>query len=100
MKIPTPKMSEILAEEFMEPFGLSAYALSKQIGVPTSRIQAILHDRRKVTVDTSIRLGRFFNVSPRYFLNLQNDLDVRETEAKSHDEYAKIVPFETAHEAN
>lgn len=99
MKIPTPKMSEILAEEFMEPFGLSAYALSKQIGVPTSRIQAILHDRRKVTVDTSIRLGRFFNVSPRYFLNLQNDLDVREAEEKSHDEYARIVPFETAHQA-
>ncbi|MGZ9850483.1 HigA family addiction module antitoxin [Limosilactobacillus ingluviei] len=99
MKIPTPKMSEILAEEFMEPFGLSAYALSKQIGVPTSRIQAILHDRRKVTVDTSIRLGRFFNVSPRYFLNLQNDLDVREAEAESHDEYARIVPFETAHQA-
>lgn len=99
MKIPTPKMSEILAEEFMESFGLSAYALSKQIGVPTSRTQAILHDRRKVTVDTSIRLGRFFNVSPRYFLNLQNDLDVREAEAESHDEYAEIVPFETAHQA-
>lgn len=99
MKIPPPKMSEILAEEFMESFGLSAYALSKQIGVPTSRTQAILHARRKVTVDTSIRLGRFFNVSPRYFLNLQNDLDVREAEAESHDEYAEIVPFETAHQA-
>lgn len=98
MKIPTPKMSEILAEEFMEPFGLSAYALIKQIGVPTSRIQAILHDRRKVTVDTSIRLGRFFNVSPRYFLNLQNDLDVREAEEKSHDEYAKIGSYKTAHQ--
>lgn len=99
MKIPTPKMSEILAEEFMEQFGLSAYALSKQIGVPTSRTQAILHDRRKVTVDTSIRLGRFFNVSPRYFLNLQNDLDVREAEAESHDEYAKIGSCKTAHQA-
>lgn len=95
MKIPTPKISEILAEDFMKPFGLSAYALSKQLGIPTSRIQDILHDRRKITVDTSIRLGRFFNVSPRYFLNLQNDLDIREAEERSHDEYDKIVPLET-----
>ena len=70
-QIETPKMSEILKEEFMEPLGLSAYRLANDIGVPVSRIQDILHDRRKVTADTSIRLGRYFGVSERYFLNLQ-----------------------------
>ena len=76
--IETPKMSEILYEEFMEPMGISAYKLAKSIHVPVSRIQDILHDRRKVTADTSLRLGRFFGVSDKYFLDIQNDLDMRE----------------------
>lgn len=67
-KITTPKISEILKEEFMNPLNLSAYALAKNSNVPTSRIQDILHDRRQITVDTSIRLGRFFGVSDKYFL--------------------------------
>ena len=75
--IETPKISEILYEEFMKPYNLSAYRLAKEIDVPVSRIQDILHDRRKITVDTSIRLGKYFGVSERYFLNLQNDIDVR-----------------------
>ena len=55
--IETPKVSEILWEEFMEPNKISAYRLSKDIGVPVSRVQDILHDRRKITVDTSLRLA-------------------------------------------
>lgn len=78
--IETPKMSEILSEEFMRPFELSAYKLAKDINVPVSRIQDILHDRRRVSADTSVRLGKYFGVSPRYFLNLQDDIDVRNIE--------------------
>lgn len=89
--IPVPKISEILREEFMAPLGLSAYALAKGITVPTSRIQDLLHDRWAVTVDTSIRLGRFFGVSDQYFLNLQNDIDYREAKA-THD-YMMIQPY-------
>ncbi len=59
-KIPTPEISEILKNEFMDPLNLSAYALAKHINVPTSRIQDILHNRREITVDTSVRLGKFF----------------------------------------
>lgn len=76
--IETPKMSEILIEEFMEPMGLSAYRLAKEINVPISRVQDILHDRRKVTADTSLRLARFFGVSDKYFLDIQNDIELRE----------------------
>jgi addiction module HigA family antidote len=69
--IPTPTIGEILKEEFMEPLNLSAYKLAQSIHVPTSRIQDILHDRRKITADTSLRLAKFFGVSDRYFRNLK-----------------------------
>ena len=75
--IETPKISEILLEEFMQPYGITAYGLAKCICVPVSRIQDILHDRRKITADTSIRLGRYFGVSERYFLDMQTDIDIR-----------------------
>ena len=71
-------VSEILREEFMEPFGISAYRLAKDINVPVSRIQSILNGNRKITIDTSIRLGRYFGVSYEYFLNIQNAIDIRE----------------------
>ncbi len=93
-EIPTPKISEILEEEFMEPLNLSAYALAKYINVPTSRIQDILHDRRQITVDTSVRLGRFFGVSDRYFLDLQNDIDIRNAEKNHGDEYGQIKQYQ------
>ena len=82
MKIEAPTIGEILQEEFMEPLGVSAYALSKAINVPTSRIQDILHNRRKITADTSLRLAKYFGVSDRYFLNMQNDIDVRALKQK------------------
>ena len=91
-KIETPKMSEILKEEFMIPYNLSAYRLAKEIGVPTSRIQDILHDRRKITAETSIRLGKYFGLSEKYFLNLQNDIDIREAKAAIGDGLLKIIP--------
>jgi len=93
-KIPTPQISEILKEEFMEPLNFSAYALAKKINVPTSRIQDILHDRRQITVDTSVRLGRFFGVSNRYFLNLQNDIDFRNAEEEKGNEYSQIQQYQ------
>ena len=91
--IPTPTIGEILREEFMEPFNLSAYRVAKEIGVPTSRIQDILHDRRQITVDTSIRLGRLFGISGRYFLNLQNDIDIRNAETENSNDFNQIKPI-------
>ena len=91
--IPTPTIGEILKEEFMEPFNLSAYRVAKEISVPTSRIQDILHDRRQITVDTSIRLGRLFGISDRYFLNLQNDIDIRNAETENSNDFNQIKPI-------
>ena len=95
-KINTPKISEILYEEFMKPLGISAYRLAKDIDVPVSRIQDILHDRRKITVDTSLRLAKHFGLSDRYFINLQNDIDARNAKIEMAESYAKISPFASA----
>lgn len=76
-KIETPSIGEILYEEFMKPLHVSAYKLAKDINVPTSRIQDILHGRRKITADTSLRLAKYFGVSDTYFLDVQNDIDIR-----------------------
>jgi len=92
----TPKMSEILREEFMEPMGLTAYRLAQEIHVPVSRIQDILHDRRKITPDTSLRLARFFGVSDRFFLDMQNDIDIRELKASISEDIAAINPCQAA----
>ena len=75
--IETPTIGEILNEEFLIPLGISAYKLAQEINVPTSRIQDILHNRRKITVDTSLRLAKFFGLSDGYFMSLQDDSDIR-----------------------
>lgn len=95
-RIDTPKISEILFEEFMEPMGISAYKLAKDIHVPVSRVQDILHNRRGITVDTSLRLGKYFGVSESYFLNLQNEIDLRNTKLKLSEELESIQPLRTA----
>lgn len=95
-RIATPKISEILYEEFMEPMGISAYKLAKDIHVPVSRVQDILHDRRGITVDTSLRLGKYFGVSESYFLNLQNEIDLRNTKLKLEEELKAIQPLQSA----
>jgi antitoxin HigA-1 len=71
---------EILYYEFLEPMGLSQYALAKAIGVLPQRIGEIVHGRRAVTAETALRLGRYFGIDARFWLDLQThyDLDVAE----------------------
>ena len=85
--IDTPTIGEILQEEFMEPMDISAYKLAQEIHVPVSRIQDILHDRRKITADTSLRLAKYFGVSDRY---MQNDIDIRNLKISLAEEINKI----------
>ncbi len=96
MLIKTPTMGEILLEEFMKPNNISAYKLAKEIHVPTSRIQDIIHDRRKMTADTSLRLARFFGTSDKYFLDIQNDIDIRQLKAELGNEISDIRPYNIA----
>ena len=88
--ITTPTISEILIEEFMKPYGISAYRLAQDIHVPVSRIQDILHDRRKITADTSLRLAKYFGVSDTYFLDIQTDIDIRNLKLSEQEELDSI----------
>lgn len=67
---------EILREEFLEPMGVSAYRLSKDISVPLTRITAILEGRRSISADTALRLSRYFGLSERFWSTLQANYDL------------------------
>ena len=66
---------EILEEDFLKPMGLSQYRLAKDIGVSARRINEIIKGERTITADTALRLGRFFNMSAQFWLNLQSAYD-------------------------
>jgi addiction module HigA family antidote len=67
---------EILAEEFLKPMGISQYRLARDIGVPPRRINEVVKGRRAITADTALRLGRYFRMSPQFWLNLQTHYDL------------------------
>lgn len=68
---------EILLEEFMKPMGITARQLAADIDVPPSRISDIVNGARPITADTALRLGLFFSMDPRFWLNLQSEYEVR-----------------------
>jgi len=67
---------EILMEEFLKPMKISQYRLAKDIGVAPRRINEIIHESRAVTADTALRLGKYFSISPQFWLNLQSHYDL------------------------
>ena len=69
---------EIFNQEFLIPFGISAYRLSKDIGIPQTRISEILKGNRRITADTALRLSRYFGNSAKFWLGLQDDFDIEE----------------------
>jgi len=79
-KLPSIHPGEILIEEFLKPMGLSQYRLAKDISVPPRRINEIVHGKRSISADTALRLGRFFGISPQFWLNLQTRFDLEVTE--------------------
>ena len=86
---------EMLREE-LETLGLSANALSKELGVPANRIRMILNGQRGVSADTALRLARYFGTTPQLWLNLQKTWELRRAEIKAGREIDKCVtPRET-----
>ena len=67
---------EMLREDFMKPLGLSANALAIALRVPVTRISEIVRERRGITADTALRLARYFNMSPEFWMRLQMDFDL------------------------
>jgi addiction module HigA family antidote len=83
---------EILREEFLEPLGLSAYALAKAISVPRNRITGIIHGERAITADTALRLARFFAMSPDFWLGLQMAFDLETARAALAGRFDEVTP--------
>ena len=71
---------EILQEEFLVPLGLSAYKLSKDVGIPQTRVSEIIKGNRRITADTALRLSKYFGNSAKFWLGLQDDFDIEEEE--------------------
>jgi antitoxin HigA-1 len=67
---------EILLEEYLIPFGISQNKLGRDLGVPAQRINEIVRGQRAITVDTALRLARYFDTTPQFWLNLQSHYDL------------------------
>lgn len=88
--LPIPMPGEILAEEFLKPFGLSQNALARAVCVPPRRINEIVLGQRAITADTDLRLARYFGMSEGFFLGLQSDYDLRAKKREIAKELAAI----------
>jgi addiction module HigA family antidote len=89
-KIPNITPGEILLEEFLKPFNVSAYRLAKETRIPATRISQILKGNRKISVDTALRFSRFFGNSADFWLGIQNEYDLREERLSIQVELEKI----------
>jgi addiction module HigA family antidote len=69
---------EILSEEFLVPFNITAYKLAKDIEIPQTRISEIIKGNRRITADTALRLSKYFGNSAKFWLGLQDDFDIEE----------------------
>lgn len=82
---------EVLLEEFLKPMGISQNRLALGIGVPPRRINEIVLEKRRITADTALRLGRYFRISPQFWLGLQMDYDLDIEEDKLADRLDREV---------
>ena len=88
---------EILREEYLVPLGMTANALSIQLRVPAPRVNEVVRERRGITPDTALRLARFLNTTPQFWLNLQTSFDLKQTEIQQGDKIAhEISPMQVA----
>ena len=90
-KIPPIHPGEILFEEFLKPMGLSQNRLALEIKVPPRRINEIVLGKRKITPDTALRLAKYFNMSPEFWLGLQMDYELDIATDQLHDKIFKEV---------
>lgn len=86
-------LGEILLDKFLLPLEISAYRLSKDIGIPQTRISEILKANRRITADTALRLSRYFGNSAKFWLGIQDDFDIEEGWMAKEDQLDAIQRF-------
>jgi len=92
-EVPYPLPGEILRHEFLEPMGITQYRLAKELGVPQRRIGEILVGKRAITVDTGLRLSKFFGMSDGFWTGLQMDYEASKAKDELTEALAKIHPW-------
>jgi addiction module HigA family antidote len=90
-RMPPLHPGEMLREEFMVPLGLSANALALALRVPATRIGEIVKERRGITADTALRLGRYFDMTPEFWMNLQSQYDLETARDTVDAEIRRVV---------
>ncbi|OQS36559.1 addiction module antidote protein, HigA family [Chromobacterium haemolyticum] len=95
-EIPLAHPGEILELEFLNENGITPYALAKAIDVPATRISKIIHGERSITPDTALRLGRYFDMDPQFWLNLQAHYDLENARQEISSMLEKIKPLKAA----
>ena len=90
-RLPPVHPGEVLLEDFMKPLGITARQLAADMDVPPSRISDIVNGQRPITADTALRMGLFFSMEPRYWLNLQTEYEVRVAKRTLLDKIASRV---------
>ncbi|TPI35755.1 HigA family addiction module antidote protein [Mesorhizobium sp. B3-1-9] len=87
---------EFLREEYLVPLGMSAGVLAKKLNLPRTRIERIVKEEVGLTPDTALRLARFFNTTPEFWMNFQKAYELEIEASKIASELEKIVPLDTA----
>jgi addiction module HigA family antidote len=90
-RIPFPHPGETIREDFLKPLGMSVNKLALELHVPATRMTGIVNGRRGVTADTALRLARYFNTTPKFWLNLQASYDLAITAASKAREIERTV---------
>jgi len=93
-KLKNTHPGEILLEEFLLPLEISAYKLSKDIGIPQTRISSIIKGNRRITADTALRLSKYFGNSAKFWLGLQDDFDIEEERNEKKAELNAIKQYD------
>ncbi len=92
-KLKNTHPGEVLSKEFLIPLEITAYRLSKDIGIPQTRISEILKGNRRITADTALRLSQYFSNSAKFWLGIQNDFDIEEGLQQQKDALKSIIPY-------
>ena len=87
---------EILREEYLQPLGMSASALATALRIPAPRINDVVRERRGISVDTALRLARYFDTTPLYWLNLQAAYDIKAASKRQAEIEREVLPMQTA----
>ncbi|HLK20881.1 MAG TPA: HigA family addiction module antitoxin [Bryobacteraceae bacterium] len=96
-KIPFPHPGETIREDYLKPLRMSVNKLALELRVPATRMTEIVHGRRGITADTALRLARYFNTTPRFWLNLQASYDLAvAADAKAEEIERTVHPREAA----